>query len=322
MSHYSDKNTNNRLSEAIADRKLLIFSVFSLVVITGMFTTFLITPKYEATMSILVSRDKIDPQISSSDKNGEITQTAISDEEFNSELELIKSIEVITGVVAELDLVNDHKPKEDTWLDKLRGRIKSSTYDLVTKVSAKSDETIDPADHDFSIEKSVNRIESRLDVVPIKKSRIIKVTYMDTDPIRARKTLEKLYEKYVDLHVRINDKPEAEQVFKEQTDRFNQKLNATTNEIKQFDVQNGVTGTEIGTQRELLLKQLYETQAHASATQTEIAETEQRITALTTKINTMPEQIQTSSVSKYVGALDGMKEEMVKLERQRTDLMQ
>src|SRR5687768_14423502 len=94
--------------------KLLLVSVFVLVLGAGMVTTFLITPKYEATMSILVSRDRIDPQITSSDKNIDITQTAISDEEFNSELELFKSLDVISSVVKELDLVNDQAPKPGT----------------------------------------------------------------------------------------------------------------------------------------------------------------------------------------------------------------
>ncbi len=323
MRQFSDNNSNNRIAQALTGRKLLIVSIFFFVVVAGMLTTFLITPKYEATMSILVSRDRIDPQITSSDKNSEITQTAISDEEFNSELELVKSIDVITGVVKELDLINDRKPKEDNWIGKLRGRVKASVYEIIKTGGEKAVSDNQPStQQDFSLETAVNRVEANLEVVPTKKSRIIKVTYVDTDPLRAKRTLEHIYQKYVDLHVRMNDKPEAEQVFKDQSDKFNHKLNATTNELKQFDVRNGVTGTEIGTQRELLLKQLYDTQAQTSSTQTEIGETEQRAISLKAKIESMPEQIQTSSVSKYVGALDGMKGELIKLEQERTNLMQ
>lgn len=320
MRFSSDKNLLSQIRQTVLKRKLLIFSVFLLVVVSGMIATFLITPKYEATMSILVSRDKIDPQISSSDKNFEITQTAISDEEFNSELELVKSIEVIKGVVIELDLINNQIPKPDTRFSNLRGKIKSLLYGFST--SAKTEKTGDLAEDSFAVEKTVNRVVGNLDVVPIKKSRIIKVSYTDTDPLRAKKTLEKIYQKYVELHVQINDKPQAAQVFNEQTDRFNRKLNDSTNALKQFDVKNGVTGAEIGTQRELLLRQLYEAQAHINATRTEIGETEKRIISLKEKIAAQPEQIQTGSVSKYVGALDRMKEELVGLEQQRTQLLQ
>ncbi len=276
-------------------------------------------------MSILVTRDRIDPQINPSDKTSDITHTTITDEEFNSELELIKSSEVIAGVVKELDLINNRLPKNDTWLDDLRGKIKSSLYDFGKKGKEEKTEDLSKesaSGDNFVIERAVNRVWENLDVVPIKKSRVIKVSYTDTDPLRAKKTLEKLYEKYVGLHVQINDKPQAGQVFNEQTDRFNQKLSAATNAIIQFDRKNGVTGAEIGKQRELLLNQLYNTQAQINATQTEIGETEKRIIELKEKIAAEPERIQTGSVSKYVGALDRMKEELVGLEQQRTQLLQ
>lgn len=304
----------------------MIFTILFFVVASGMATTLLITPKYEATMSIIISRDRIDPQINPSDKNQEITQTAISDEEFNSELELFKSIEVVSGAVRELDLANDRKPKGGTWLSETRQRIKTSAYDLVKQFSSGVESggapSEDKQDSPFTVEKAVNHVVDNLEVVPTKKSRVIKVTYRDTDPLRAKRTLESIYQKFVDLHVRMNEKPEAEQVFKEQTARFNDRLSETTNELKQFDSQNGVTGAEIATQRELLLKQLHDTEAQVNAATAEIAEMEVRISALRAKVDSMPEQIQTSSVSKYVGALDRMKEEQVRLEQQRTDLLQ
>ena len=310
----------------LARRKLMIFTILFFVVASGMVTTLLITPKYEATMSIIISRDRIDPQINPSDKNQEITQTAISDEEFNSELELFKSIEVVTGAVKELDLTNDRKPKGGTWLSDTRQRIKTSAYELVKQFSSGVESGGAPSqakpDGPFSVETTANHVLDNLEVVPTKKSRVIKVTYRDTDPLRAKKTLESIYQKFVDLHVRMNEKPEAEQVFREQTERFNDRLSETTNELKQFDSQNGVTGAEIATQRELLLKQLHDTEAQVNAATAEIAEMEVRISALRSKVDSMPEQIQTSSVSKYVGALDRMKEEQVRLEQQRTDLLQ
>lgn len=327
MSQFGNTSVGGRLFQAIRRRKLLFVSVFLLVVISGMTTTLLITPKYEATMSILVSKERTDPTINPSDRTSEIVQSGVSDEEFNSELELVKSIEVVTGAVKELDLVTDHAPKSDTWLSSMRGRIKVAFYDLLKAGSSqlsrpKSAAGSEQTGSTFEVEKAVNRVVGNLDVVPTKKSRVIKVTYTDTDPIRAKKTLEKIYEKYVDLHVRMGEAREADQVFKEQTDRFNEKLNSTTNELKDFDVKNGVSGKEIGTQRGLLLKQLYDTQAQVNATSSEISEIEQRVTSLKAKIATMPEQIEVSSVSRYVSALDSMKEELVKLEQQRTDLMQ
>jgi uncharacterized protein involved in exopolysaccharide biosynthesis len=325
MRFSTDKSLFNRIWQTVLSRKLLIFSIFLLVVASGMIATLLITPKYEATMSIMVSRERIDPQISSSDKIPDMMQASISDEEFNSELELIKSNEVIAGAVVDLDLVNNQAPKRDTWASNLRQRVKESLYGFPWRASAKEADgstTEAPAENTFAVEKTVNRVAGNLDVVPTKKSRIIKVTYTDTDPLRAKKTLEKIYQKYVELHVEINENKQAGQVFNEQTDSFNQKLNQSTTALKKFDVQNGVTGADIRVQQELLLKQLYEAQAQINTARTEIGETEKRIASLKEKIQTQPEQIQVGSVSKYVSALDGMKQELIQLEQQRTQLLQ
>ncbi len=307
-----------QIVQTIWKRKFLIAAILLLVVVSGMFATIMVTPKFEATMSIIVSRDRIDPQINPSDKNPEITQTTISDEEFNSELELIKSGEVIAGVVKDLDLLSNQKPKPDTRFASLRGRIKTAIYKFIGREKEETNEDADV----FTVEKMVNRVSGNLEVTSNKKSRVIKVAYTDTDPIRAKKVLEKLYEKFVALHVSINDRPQAGEVFNEQSDKYNQKLNQSTNALRNFDTQNGVTGAEVGVQRELLLKQLYDTQGQANAARTEIGETEKKIADLKEKIAAQPVQIQTGSVQKYVAALDQMKGELVRLEQERTQLLQ
>ncbi|MDQ4123378.1 MAG: GumC family protein [Acidobacteriota bacterium] len=326
MRNLSNKNLVVQIWETVFRRKLLIASVFALVVSSGMIVTFLTTPKYEAEMSILVSRDRTDPRISAADKLPDIVQASISDEEFNSELELIKSREVIAGAVKDLDLINNQAPKNDTPLSNLRESVKkllSGFWETSAKAAEMKNSLPEKTTAtEFETEKAINRVSGNLDVTPIKKSRIIKVNYTDTDPLRAKRTLEKIYEKYIDLHVQINQKTEAGQVFKEQTQTFKGKLNAVSNTLKNFDTRNGVTGAEIGVQRELLLKQLYETQAQINASRTEIGENEKRIVALQEKIAAQPEQIQTGSVSKYVSALDRMKEELIQLEQQKTQFLQ
>ena len=126
-----DKNLVRQIFLMVWKRKFLIAAVIFPVVISGMFATLMITPKFEATMSLLVSRNRIDPQINPSDRNSEITSTSISDEEFNSELELIKSSEVIEGVVKDLNLLSNQKPKPDTRFASLRGRLKSTVYKFI-----------------------------------------------------------------------------------------------------------------------------------------------------------------------------------------------
>ena len=122
----------------------------------------------------------------------EITTTAISDEEFNSELELLKSLEVIKGVVTDLDLVNNQTPTQDTWLSKKRIELKLELAGLLGRDPAGKDRGTEGSSLDLSLEQAVNRVEGNLDVVPVKKSRVIKITYTDTSPF-ATLTLDAVY---------------------------------------------------------------------------------------------------------------------------------
>ncbi len=108
-------------------------AVFSLVVVSGALATVLITPKYEATMRVFISRNCVDPQISAGEKTADVTSGDISDEEFNSELELIKNGEVIEGAVRSLDLQNDQMPSGDHRFAFVRQRVKLKFDELIAR---------------------------------------------------------------------------------------------------------------------------------------------------------------------------------------------
>nr|HQU84712.1 hypothetical protein [Pyrinomonadaceae bacterium] len=197
----------------------------------------------------------------------------------------------------------------------------------INEILGKKEENIDPrtlseADLKKTLESEADRIASNLEVVPAKKSRVIKVTYKDIDPVRAKLVLENIYKKYAELHVSLAEKPQVAEVFNKQTEDYNAKLNTATEAIKNFDSRNGISGSEIKVQREMLLKQYYDVQAQLNQTRTEITELNQKINAFQKQINEQPEQIQTGSVTKYVGAVDQMKSELMKLQQERTQLMQ
>ncbi len=327
-------NTEQTLAEqvfrAAANHKLLIIATFVLIVAVGMIATLLITPKYESSMAILYTRDRVDSQISPTERQVNASQIIISDEEFNSELELIRSSEVIKGAIKDLNLINDQKPKDDTKLSKFRSDIKFGIEKFFGKSSSDLNGTISNVSPDeaFATERLVNRIVSNLSIVPVKKSRVIRVSLTDTDPLRAKKTLEAIYKRYYDLRVKLSDtakdiaETKAGEVFSDLTANYNERLKSATNNIKKFDSENELSGTEMGTQKELLLKQTMDIQSQLDTSRREILETQQRIGDLKEKVKVQPLEIQTSSVTRYVSALDKMKEELVQLEGQKTQIAQ
>ena len=312
-----------KLRRVIWTRKWLIIAVFLLTVVTGTTVTLLIFPTYEARMSLLISRQRADPQISPGEKTPEVLLGGVSDEEFNSELELLKNSEVVGGAVRDLDLVNNQEPKIKGAVGRLRRNIRRNFGKLIGDfMKMFSDSSDADKQNSAATEEAIKTVTDNLTVEPIKKSRVIKVTYNDTEPERGKQTLDAIYRNYVALKSRINENSSVTAVFDAQSADYEAKLKTATENLKNFDRANNVTGAEINSQTDILQKQYYATQAQVEQTRTDSNETEKRIGALKAQIAAEPKNIQTGSVSKYVAALDSLKNQLVDLQQERTKLLQ
>lgn len=273
------------------------------VMVTGMVLTLLTPPVYESSIKVLVARERVDPRISPGAATGDMPRPEIGEEEFNSELEIVRSRDVIEAVVKELKL--DQEPEKPTGrLDGLR-----RLYRNLMRVTETS-----------PLERVVTQVGASLEAVSIRKSRIIVVTYRDSDPDRAAAVLNTLYQKYADHHLNLHGTLQAANVFQREAATFRDKLDAATEALKRFDNKNIVV--EANTQKDILLRQYYEMQILGNTAQTERYELEQRLTMLKQQIAAQPERIETGTVSRYVNALDKMKEELLTMELQRTQLLQ
>jgi uncharacterized protein involved in exopolysaccharide biosynthesis len=170
------------------------------------------------------------------------------------------------------------------------------------------------------LERAVLNLSAGLEAVSVRKSRIIVVTYRDKDPERAAAVLNTLYQKYADHHLKLHGTMQAANVFQSEAASFREKLAAATEALKRFDARSGVV--DANSQKEILLRQFYEMQHAVNAAQTERHELEQRLASIKEQLAAQPEKIETSTVSKYVNALDKMKEEILTMELQRTQLLQ
>lgn len=292
-----------QLRTVMAAHKGLALALLLGVVVTGMVLTFLTPPVYEASMKVLVARERVDPRISAGAASGDLPRAEIGEEEFNSELEIIRSREVVEAVVKTLGL--DKEP------EKPAGRLEPLRKLYRTLFQVKTTSTL---------ERVVGQVSANLEAVSVRKSRIIVVTYRDNDPVRAAAVLNTLYQKYADHHLQLHGSGQAANVFQTEAATFRDKLDAATEALKQFDNKSGVV--DANAQKDILLRQYYEMQHAVNAAQTEQYELEQRLLSIKGQLAAQPEKIETSSVSKYVNALDKMKEEILTMELQRTQLLQ
>ncbi|HEX4948216.1 MAG TPA: GumC family protein [Blastocatellia bacterium] len=292
-----------QMRTVVVAHKWLALALLLGVVVSGMVLTLLTPPVYEASIKVLVTRERVDPRISPGAASGDLQRPEIMEEEFNSELEIIRSREVIAAVVKELKL--DQEPEKPAGrLDGLRKLYRNLLG--VTETSA--------------LERAITKVGSSLEAVSVRKSRIIVVTYRDSDPERVASVLNTLYQKYADHHLNLHGSAQAANVFQSEAASFRDKLDAATEALKRFDARSGVV--DANSQKDILLRQFYEMQHAVNAAQTERHELEQRLIAIKEQLAAQPEKIETSTVSKYVNALDKMKEEILTMELQRTQLLQ
>jgi uncharacterized protein involved in exopolysaccharide biosynthesis len=291
------------LRTVILAHKWLALALLLGVVVTGMLLTLLTSPVYEATIKVLAARERVDPRISPGVATGDLPRAEIGEEEFNSELEIIRSREVVAAVVKELGL--DQEPEKPAGrLEPLRKLYRNLMQQKETS----------------PLERAVASVSANLEAISVRKSRIIVVTYRDSDPERAAAVLNTLYQKYADHHLQLHGTGQAANVFQTEAATFRDKLDAATEALKRFDTRSGLV--DAAAQKDILLRQYYDMKNGVNAAQTERHELEQRITALKEQLAAQPEKIETGSVSRYVNALDKMKEEILTMELQRTQLLQ
>ncbi len=167
---------------------------------------------------------------------------------------------------------------------------------------------------------TLQQVSARLTITPVQNSRIIKATYRAQAPEQAAQFLNTLFETYSRYRQKLNAQSRPDAVLHARSATFNQKIETATNALKNLNAQHNLATS--ATQQELQLKQFYEVQKQAEAATIERREVEQRSLALRAQLVTQPEQIETGSVTKYVSALDKMKEELLALELQHLQLQQ
>ncbi len=169
-------------------------------------------------------------------------------------------------------------------------------------------------------EPDASESAARLSVAVSDSARFIQVSYRDPSPTQAAKFLETLFQKYSEHRQQLPAPVNVETALRERSQTFNQKLDEATKALKQLDNKHNLLS--LTEQQNLLLHQLYEAQSQAETARTEKEALQQQISTLRSQLATQPEQVETGSVTKYGQALDKMKEELIAMEMQRTQLLQ
>src|SRR4051794_1050166 len=146
---------------SLIDRREIAAAIFrhkklagacAVLIILGAVIAGLVLPKYEAKMKILVKRERVDPIVTPDQATQVQFQNTVSEEEMNSEAELLKADDVLRKVV-------------------LANGLQNHEAGLIHR-----------ANNEELIAAAVRHLRSRIDIDTGRKTSLINITYANRDP--------------------------------------------------------------------------------------------------------------------------------------------
>lgn len=288
----NEKNPSLRDLAAVFFRHTWLLKVsFLLVFATGLVYS-IISPSYEAKMKVLVERGRIDPAVTPTQSVTPLMQQEVSEEELNSQAELLRDDDILRKVVTESGLAD-----RNLWLSKLTGERE-----------------------DARIARAVKRLSDRLNIVPVRKSQIISVSYASSDPRLSATVLRSLAVAYFAKQVEIRRPSGQRTFFDEQMKQSRTGLDAAQQSLLQFLQTHQVASSSL--ERDLALQRLSEAEGASMGLRAAIAESAERVHSLEGKLTELPERrvVQTKNADNPQ-LQEKLKSKLLELELRRTELL-
>ncbi len=259
--------------------------VMAAVVVSGIWV-----PKYEAEMKILVRRQRSDAIVTpSANAPAQFSGDQVSEEDLNSEVELLNSEDLLRQVV------------------------------LKTGLSGKSGLSAG-RESEVRVAKAVRKLSNDLKIEPIRKTNVISVKYQARDPQMAAEVLKAMAVAYTEKHLEVH-RPSGElKFFDQQTERYHQGLEQAQKQLLDFTKGSGVVSAQL--ERDSALQRSNEFDSTAHQAQATVTETEQRIRALQAQLESVQPRMTTAvRTSDNPQLLQQLKSTLLNLELKRTELL-
>jgi uncharacterized protein involved in exopolysaccharide biosynthesis len=272
---------------ALFRQRRVMMAAFALAVIAVLVSGMWI-PKYEAHMKILVRRQRTDAVVSTYATEPFQFSDQVSEEDLNTEVELLNSEDLLRKVV------------------------------LSTGLAGKLDSTNDA--NNKRIAKAVFNLSKALTIAPLRRSNVISVQYVTRDQQKAAEVLNALAAAYIEKHMQAHRSSGEFKFFDQEAQGYEQGLNTAQEKLTNFTKGTGVVSAQ--QERDAALKQASDFESTARQAQTSVLETEERIRVLQSQLKTMsPRMTTVVRTSDNAQLLEQLKSTLLTLQLKRTDLL-
>jgi uncharacterized protein involved in exopolysaccharide biosynthesis len=277
-------------------RRVAVIAFAAIFVGTAVFT-FLKTDRYTARMLILVENsERADPVVSAQPNAPPDLRFAVTEEEMNSELELLQSRDLLQEVAITCGLDSPHPSR---WNSLFRGA---------------------PSSRDERISRAVAKLASKLNEQVVKRSNVIQVSYSSGDPQLAAQVLRTLADLYLKKNAAVHRPSGAVDFFGQEEDQYRQSLQQAQAQLVRFTRSQGVVSATYET--EAALRQLNDFEAMQTETQAAIAQARRRVQALEAQQSAISPRMTTAvKTSDNPQLIEQLKTTLLNLELKRTELL-
>ncbi len=272
-------------------QKALVITSF-LVIFGGIVLYGICFPTYRGEMKLLVRKGRVDPPVAPQPTAlSEYSRYEVTEEEINSEVQLLQDADVLGPVVVAAGLDNSESA---AW------------FYRTNKGEAR-------------IARAVRRLADGLEVAPVRKTRLISVAYQSGDPETAARVLRELASVYLQKHQAVHRPAGESAFFQQQADAYGKALTDAQKRLLGL-IRTGVILP--ATERDLSLQKLSDADADYRQISLQARETEARIVALRTELASLPER-RTTEIQKGDNPqlLQQLKSTLLNLELKRTELL-
>jgi uncharacterized protein involved in exopolysaccharide biosynthesis len=222
----------------------------------------LLATSYQAHMKILLRHGRVDPVVTPEQQSlVDLHRSDITEEELNSEIELLRDDTLLRKVVEQTGLA-----------------------------STEGSHGIDVAREDAEVrqERAVRRLARRMKVEPIHKTNLILVSYESADPALSARVLNSVAKLYIEKHKEVRRSSEEFPFFEQQANRSRQRLDTAETQLLNFSQEGGVVSAAL--ERDLALQKAAEIENSQQQALVAIGETSRRVQALREKLDSLPER--------------------------------
>jgi uncharacterized protein involved in exopolysaccharide biosynthesis len=289
---------------AIGFRQRRILVTTFTVMLAAVIGIALVLPKrYESQMKILVRHERAESVVSAERESPRQSQTDVTEEELQSEAELLKSRDLLTRVVIACNLQEE------------------GGASFFGSTSAKAaNKPADSKENDQNIARAAAALEKKLKIEPIKLTNLISVSYRASDPQQAAHVLNTLANLYLEKHLAMHRVPGAFDFFHKQAEQYRAALAESEARLAQFGRSEGVVSPVLA--REITVRKLSDFEATLHETQAAIHETEKRIQTLQAQLASVPArhttQVRTADNPQL---MEKLKSTLLELELKRSELL-